>query len=678
MNTPSSALVWELWRKNRLGFVVLFTVFAMCAALAAFTSWLEQKQAALESHNPNVVTLAAEGILRSSPTGLVAERIVLKLNAKTIFDNILGPEDRFEITGLFEDLPKLRIVLAKPYIWVQPRSSEVSSTGSPETPQGSNATATQPGPPQPTVYEGRLPNHPALSWSAADGRNGEVALAFNPSYNEELMLAGARADRWRSISLAWSLGMLTFSLFALFAIFGAAEPNSARGFTGIPPRRFTLPVRTSTLVGWPMGLGWATLALTYLAWSYGVLQPLTKARGSMPDLYLLLLLSAGLSSFQALVWALPSFPKLRAFLLTLLVLSLFIGAALPFDSTTNRLGEPVLMAACGVLWAATIGAAWLGVKLERRGFWNGWARLDPAADSFRLVLPTVIQFAGPLHAQCWMEWRRNGRMAVGVTVAIFIALAACAATLPFGDGHLQTVAGALVSVLSFAAAGWVGIAGLNLARDGSSRTLAMSSFTAVRPVSVGTMIEAKLIVGIIVWLAGAFGFAAVWAVLSMLSPGRSAAPALFLCWTVAVSAHVFVGILPLCLSGRMAGFPWSFLPWLLVYGGIVNVAIWFGEHPNHLDALFWLCAFALLLKLAMAGWGFTRAVRERLVSPGFVGVYVTLWLLLSSFLVRAALAQVDGFGWGDWSMALIPGAALMIPLARIALSPLALAANRHR
>ena len=35
MNSPSAALIWEIWRKNRWGFALLLVLLAVCTALSS-------------------------------------------------------------------------------------------------------------------------------------------------------------------------------------------------------------------------------------------------------------------------------------------------------------------------------------------------------------------------------------------------------------------------------------------------------------------------------------------------------------------------------------------------------------------------------------------------------------------------------------------------------------------
>src|SRR5262249_19174915 len=96
------------------------------------------------------------------------------------------------------------------------------------------------------------------SRKVGEGSKGVVMLR---PYQDVTSASVARsvAEYSRESGLAWSVAFLGFSVLVLFVIFGATEPHEGRGFTGIPPRRFTLPVRTTTLVLWPLLLGSASV-----------------------------------------------------------------------------------------------------------------------------------------------------------------------------------------------------------------------------------------------------------------------------------------------------------------------------------------------------------------------------------------------------------------------------------
>jgi hypothetical protein len=68
----------------------------------------------------------------------------------------------------------------------------------------------------------------------------------------------------------------------------------------------------------------------------------------------------------------------------------------------------------------------------------------------------------------------------------------------------------------------------------------------------------------------------------------------------------------------------------------------------------------------------------KLVSPRFVAGCTGFWLLGTGVLAVVAWRYAYSVSWEVGSPSLIPGALLVVPLARIAVSPLALALNRHR
>src|SRR5437660_600134 len=64
--------------------------------------------------------------------------------------------------------------------------------------------------------------------------------------------ANARATDWLSFAGQWSGVLLGLALLVTLAMFAFAESTSLRGFSGIPSRLFTLPVRTTQLIAVPV------------------------------------------------------------------------------------------------------------------------------------------------------------------------------------------------------------------------------------------------------------------------------------------------------------------------------------------------------------------------------------------------------------------------------------------
>jgi len=344
--------------------------------------------------------------------------------------------------------------------------------------------------------------------------------------------------------------------------------------------------------------------------------------------------------------------------------------------------EPKLLAAFPLVWVLGVVLAWAGARQERRGGWSGWRGPEALERFVRAVRPRPSEFRSALRAQFWIEWRRNARLALGVLVVLAVGIVGFAFFLVFDPPRFKAASVELFPLALLVIPvwlAWLAIAGLNFARDGSSKQLAFSSFSATRPLSTGTLLTAKLLAGAALWTCALVVFALVAVSLVVLNDDLRGLPNLIE-WiaVVTVSGHIFVGILPLCLSGRIPGFPWSLLPLLLVYGLVVNALSYFGHHQEFYSPLSVSLILLLLLKLAVAFWGFRRALGLKWVSPRFVAGYAALWLAGSGVLVWLAQESIARADWAPDLMPFLPAAALVLPLARIALSPLALAMNRHR
>jgi hypothetical protein len=268
--------------------------------------------------------------------------------------------------------------------------------------------------------------------------------------------------------------------------------------------------------------------------------------------------------------------------------------------------------------------------------------------------------------------------------------------LIFGAVFVQSTAASAFStaftIALFVSACFLAITGLNLARDGTSKKLVLSSFTATRPASTGSLVTAKFLAGLSTWFLAilVLGFTALLAAGASGALNLSSAPgnewplellqgtALCLLW-LAVSLHIFIGILPLCMSGKIPGFPWSLLPLLLMIGGIVNAWLWFARHQWPQGLLCAILSAMVVLKLVVACWCFQQADRRRLLSRAFIRCYFALWLIVTGVLIFEFVPTwFVEFRSNGTITACILGTLLSFPLARIALSPLALALNRHR
>src|SRR5262249_52031806 len=127
--------------------------------------------------------------------------------------------------------------------------------------------------------------------------------------------------------------------------------------------------------------------------------------------------------------------------------------------------------------------------------------------------------------------------------------------------------------------------------------------------------------------------------------------------------------------------------WL--FHGVVWLALVFGgfyviDHPD----VFWvvvrepprwlggIAIAAAMLKLLTAGWAVRAIYRQHLLATsqltGFLALWLLAWVGLFAFLAVLLPAGLVPWPW------LACGVVLVLPLARVALAPLALAWSRHR
>jgi len=223
-----------------------------------------------------------------------------------------------------------------------------------------------------------------------------------------------------------------------------------------------------------------------------------------------------------------------------------------------------------------------------------------------------------------------------------------------------------------------------MARDASSKSLALSSFLATRPVTSGELAFAKIKLAGRVTLAGWLIYAIAlffWFNFFGAHPGlpivgRDDVSIPTMGFVALALAWHLVGALPLWLAGRIDSAAWAGLLLLGGYIALGNAIQFLDKHFGLLVALPWLFTFGLIAKILIAVWAFREANRRRLLSPQATVKYFAFWLLGTMCLVTIASAICQGTVFPQPLVTL--GAALLLPLARVGLAPLALAWGRHR
>jgi hypothetical protein len=163
-------------------------------------------------------------------------------------------------------------------------------------------------------------------------------------------------------------------------------------------------------------------------------------------------------------------------------------------------------------------------------------------------------------------------------------------------------------------------------------------------------------------------------------------------WKAAVVVALAVaGLLALTWRGMVANL-WMILAgrtWvagatvtvsLVLLMGLALAGILISQHPETWGPLrrlaWWLAPVAVALKLLLAGWALRALHRRRLAAPRVLVGWLAVWLFVV-FALFAAFAWLLPPGLAGGAGCAF-AAVLLVPLARLALAPLALDWNRHR
>jgi hypothetical protein len=461
--------------------------------------------------------------------------------------------------------------------------------------------------------------------------------------------------------------------------------------SGYPARMFTLPVPTHTLVLWPLLHGCVTLALGWVVVAAWILQP---CGFPAPLGWPALALTAFLAWFQAAIW----WPfglrgaRLLAVLVELCLLGGAVQAVIAYDL------DPLLLA-CLLAGLTVVGSlvAFTGVARARRGEAPDWHWLLQTIRQLSQSLPRRRKpFASARGAQVWFEWRRHG-LALPLLVTGLLPFSLLPHWLDKSDFPLWKVL-LFVLLLPLLVAGVAGttVSGSNPeVRD----YYGLPPFTAVRPMTCGALIAAKVkmaalstlaawgvllvvVFGVIVLTGSLAELAGLWdSCLQVLPAWRVVGLlALGLTGLIVVTWKQFVANLFIGLTGNA----WV-INGIIVGGLILTVAasllgVWIYHHPEYHEPLLrrlpWVISSAVVLKLLAAWWALDAFRRRPLVRPSTLAQLLVLWLLsvLGLFALFAWLVPTGSVPLFYLAM----GVVLFLPLARLLAAPLGLAWNRHR
>ena len=514
-----------------------------------------------------------------------------------------------------------------------------------------------------------------------------VAVAASP-FKPNMAMA---MSVWFAIGLLYAIGVFAYGFEARLE-----TPDS-----GFPVRLFLLPVRTTTLVGWPMLQGVAVAVGLWLAWDHFVLRPC----GVETPAWWVAMIAAAVAGGQALLWCPFGLPWLRL-AVACVFLTLLSRAPAMLELIAPSLGEvgtwatrpenrgTALVSFGGAVVALAFLFAWIGVGRARRGDSPDWLRAWRSRERSTGPVREGGPFATAMRAQAWYEWRLRGRGYVVTVLIITLSLAGLG--LLAHESQRADFALMFLFVPALIASLW----GSQMGSPGESlRSSALATFAATRPLSDADLVRAKVraatraaatawavVVGLgLVWLAlhdnGYERMESFWDG-AVEKYGRDRALGHAVLWLVALTfltrrgltANLWVG-----LSGRTWLVPTHTvlvtlfgLQWLLQWPLIESDA---ALRERFWAVLPWVAGVAVVLKFSVGAWALRAGVRRRLLEPGDALRSVALWAAAAGTLF--ALLVRFGSHLGSWP-ALAVAAVLLVPLARPSAAPLALAWNRHR
>jgi hypothetical protein len=479
-----------------------------------------------------------------------------------------------------------------------------------------------------------------------------------------------------------SIGVVAFltSLLLTFGSFTLMESHSSWRMNSMATRWFILPVRTAVLVWLPLVLGWLTTVVLVLFWT-----PILRLLAGRADLPLLLALPVFLMAVtQTVAWATPRKPgqywSIMALLSVIIVVLPFFSALLPRWQNWRAASLGVLLGGTLVLGVVSSALA----RLNRCGDWPGGLPFEGLMARLRRPGRRTRPFGSAARALIWsdampvlrvftLSWLLLAGLLVG---GIWLLVVRRRPELAWAF-QLRQVATLALDVLPRFAACWLVVWGMAAGCEPfAGFCTRFSSFRATLPVTAGALAGTRL-----QQLAAAWGL--VWLPLVVLAQGYDfgtdlAGPGAHrlallssLGWRMTVSAHAMVGALPLLLWGRLEGFPTLLLTYIVAWAGtwgLVEALDVEGDPGWH----WWVMASLLAAKVGVAAWLLIRSYRNGHASARFVVSLAGGWVCVAACLIWVLPTLQTG---GAWRAVMI---VLLLPLARLAACPLAVAANRHR
>jgi hypothetical protein len=434
------------------------------------------------------------------------------------------------------------------------------------------------------------------------------------------------------------------------------------------------PIPVWVLVAVPLLLGSSLLVAFMTAW-----RPIFKEVAPRFDhLYVLAVMLISLMMMQALAWTTARRPGQFWLGVGLLFPVAFILQFIRRMPETNWFElRPRMLGGLGLAGVALIALTFCVARVSRYGAWPGqfqwpWQSRSAGAGGAR-----ARSFSSPIGALVWSDILPGLRVA-----AVGWLLLACLLT---GVNLLQMYLShhspratpnlalfAAVDVLPRWGMIYLGAYGMFLTcQFGTGFHTRLDTFKATRPLTSQTLASCRLI-GLLL------ACAIVWVPLLLLwwrydtgLPVYTPRLTAMLAYVIAVSTSVAVGALPIHLLGRVEGLTLLLLTSFPCWG-----AVWLMDsvlRPEDIaDRCWWLLGALLVVKFALAGFALVHGLRSRLINWRFTVILLLAWTALVSSLIWLMHTWETGGLWG--ALAIV----LLVPLARVAACPLAMAWNRNR
>jgi hypothetical protein len=456
------------------------------------------------------------------------------------------------------------------------------------------------------------------------------------------------------------------------------NPNSKNPVT-FPTRLFTLPISTGFLFSWLFLSGLGAVFVLFESWIHFVPLPYVDVFGGYQKclFWMTLLVLA-----QAITWSLSAWPNVR-----LLVLAALLVCFLGSPAWLGMFKSPIVLPTFLLLGAVLARA---GLQKMRRGEWQGC--------SWRWPLPAMLnrgatrnlkRFTSPSLAQLWFEWRQFARTLCLYVFALTVIPVVLHLLARVVFGHPLQGSTLLGFTLCL-----IGIPVVTHSLAAASQGRDEQSFLMKLPLTSGEMtmalLKAAAISTALSWVFALASLGAMpmlgdfnWVLQSFADNHRCRGAILF--GLIFLTWRSFVANLCFARSGNR---------WLVDIPILMVVAVCVGAitlAPLKSNDFNWsmarrfvsfvpsLLACLVAVKLLLAFVGFRVSLKRRLIAPSAVVGYLAVWILLVAALLTLVLTLVrPSKGWDlPWNLPLSLGVVLVVPLARIAFCPIALAHSRH-